>query len=212
MAKLNKEQLEGMFTTLSGGFIQKAAVGRLRQHIRKLEEDEIICRKKIQRMEEALEVARSDEKRAVKAADRLQDNVVQLESERQKLADKLLEKKVALPREVAEAIEWFRRQCMSNEEIYELSFEPSDGKYASAINTWSDVGEGDGSLLMEALVNGYTVEEPPTVEDRMRDKLHSLMQAQGVQSPIPLDRLAEQLTLVAREVLAGQRSEQEAGL
>lgn len=69
-------------------------------------------------------------------------------------------KPVVLPREVAEAIEWFRKQGINNEIIYKLSSDANDGKYSNALFRWVN-GDGDRDELMKALVNDYTVEETP---------------------------------------------------
>lgn len=96
----------------------------------------------------------------------LQDEKLRLQQEVDCARD---EQKVELPQEVADAIEWFRAQQLSNEEIYELSLDPSDGKYADTLHTWSDTGGGDGNILMIALVNGYMIEQ--TLDARLREKL-----------------------------------------
>ncbi|WP_110933779.1 DUF1642 domain-containing protein [Paenibacillus bouchesdurhonensis] len=106
-------------------------------------------------------------------------------------------KKVSVPQDVAEAIEWFRAQSLTNEEIYELSLDPSDGKYADALHVWSDIGPGDGNMLMEALVNGYTVKQSP--EERLQQEIEDLIQEWWF-SPMTTDK---DVAMAAKE-LAGK--------
>lgn len=173
----------------------------------KLEEELIIRSKAIQRMQNeidrqqaAYDAALADiAKHGQKIRD-LQNECRRLESEVDEARDA---KKVVLPREaVAELDKLMKCGCTVAGIVFDSIASPV---FKREVEMWGI----DPSTLAKALVNGYTVEEPSSVEDNLKDKLHNHMQAQGVQSPIPLDRLAEQLTLVAREVLAGQRSDQE---
>jgi len=156
----------------------------------------------IEAIELELKVAKEDEERAVAATDRLTDNVVQLKRELNESKDenhklraawleleKQVPKKVVLPKEVAGSIEWFRKQGSSNGEIYELSLQGDlDGLYAEKLFKWID-GKVDRDDLMQALVNGYAVEQ--TKEERLREGIEKTY-SEWVNSAI-LDPKADQL-------------------
>lgn len=107
---------------------------------------------------------------------------------------------VELPRDVAEAIEWFREQKLTNEEIYEFSLDPQDGLYADILHSWSDTGPGDGTMLMSALVNGYTIEQTPAerfqsdVQNLLKDWLGSNLDEKLI------DQLASQIVEHAQQL------------
>lgn len=107
---------------------------------------------------------------------------------------------VELPRDVAEAIEWFREQKLTNEEIYEFSLDPQDGLYADILHSWSDNGPGDGTMLMSALVNGYTIEQTPAerfqsdVQNLLKDWLGSNLDEKLI------DQLASQIVEHAQQL------------
>lgn len=68
-----------------------------------------------------------------------------------------------------------------------------------------DLQAQHGGTLIQALINGYTVEQELTTEDKMEAKLIRLLEQQGITSPLPVGQLAELLTLAVREVLAEER-------
>jgi regulator of replication initiation timing len=85
--------------------------------------------------------------------------------------EKQVPKKVVLPKEVAQAIEHYRSPQMNFtlKSFARLMFrevENDDNKWTITLKTFVHK-EGKGGLLMEALVNGYTVEQ--TKEDRLRE-------------------------------------------
>jgi hypothetical protein len=158
---------------------------RLIEHIDALEAE-------LKQVDLKLKIATEDEERAVAAADRLTENVAQMQRD---LIAEREGKKVSLPPKIIFAIEWLRTRGLSNEEIYELSTTPEDGVHASNLNQWSDTGPGDGNILMAALVNGYTVEEPIDHEQRLRIDIERLVTTWDGRSRYELNKdLAERIT------------------
>lgn len=102
--------------------------------------------------------AEADALQATSAADRLQENVVQLTRE---LREAQEGKKVPLPREVAEAIKHYSSHGFINTHgIYSAILREENKKAKDARQFLIASCENPWDLLMEALVNGYTVEEP----------------------------------------------------
>lgn len=77
--------------------------------------------------------------------------------------------KVAVPREVAEAIDHLRTITYSNHEIMRLALNVFGNPKACVVHGWAFGSNGGGTpdLLMQALVNGYEIEKSP--EDRVRE-------------------------------------------
>lgn len=82
--------------------------------------------------------------------------------------------KVVLPKEVAEAVEWARtEEGQSNYNIVRLSAGAVFSEHLLSIQRWAFDSSGKGSpdKLMQALVNGYEVEQTP--EDKLRKFFHT---------------------------------------
>lgn len=174
-------------------------IGLLLDHIKALEEDETIYRKKIQRMQEHI--------------DRLRDKVVRLESERRALAEKLETKKVVLPEEVAVAL----KQEIDSRRDDDLDFlawsipheidETDDDSMVvlkEYVNARTDTSFFD---IVDAIRYGFTVEEV-TAEQRMLGKMEALLEEHKVQCPMPLKQLAEKLVIASRVAVAESRQEE----
>jgi hypothetical protein len=92
--------------------------------------------------------------------------------------------KVTLPREVAEAIDYFKLNRWTNSGIYGISTNVSqspltDEDRIRAVAIVRYFGCMKHDLLMKALVNGYEVEKSP--EDEIRDYMRELrMQREGL--------------------------------
>ena len=82
--------------------------------------------------------------------------------------DEAMEKqKVELPRKVVEAIEGFRELGWEPHDIFQISYDPTDGQWSSELNKYITIKSNGARKLMEALVNGYMVEQTPA------EKLHT---------------------------------------
>lgn len=76
--------------------------------------------------------------------------------------------KVMVTKEVAEAIEELRKDGISNFHIMRLAYEAVVNPTYLTIRHWSfNGGGGSPDLLIQALVNGYTVEKSP--EEKVRE-------------------------------------------
>lgn len=84
------------------------------------------------------------------------------------MSDKAKVARVTLPREVAEAIEYFRKKGYSNSRIMNIAL--TGGVGAEEITL---VGFEDKDTLMSALVNGYEIEKSP--EDKVREYYDSVL-------------------------------------
>lgn len=142
---------------------------------------------------------------ADKTIDRLTENVAQLQRE-------IDAKKVTLPREVAEALDLYvsdghdensKGWALFN--IVECDRVALD-EPAGLIQDYFDI---DYFSLASAIVNGYTIEEPPSTEDKIVASLTQALEEMQVESPVPVERLAKVLTHAIREVLAEDRQEEE---
>ncbi|RUT48561.1 hypothetical protein EJP82_01050 [Paenibacillus anaericanus] len=121
-------------------------------------------------------------------------------------------KKVALPMDVAEAIDYFRENPgrFTNRDFAIKLFNPvesGDNNHSLAIKKYV-LDPENGDRLLEALVNDYTIEEEPTTEDKIRNSLSAALEDMRVTSPVPIDRLAKILTLAVREVLAEEQAKE----
>lgn len=115
-----------------------------------------------------------------------------------KLQEQLDAKKVVLPKAIANDIERFKAiGCDLPAIIYTFA---SGGDVNN--HSFADYAADNFFKLLSALVNGYTVEEEPTTEERIKNKLYEELVFQGIQSPIEVSKLAQNLTLAIREILA----------
>lgn len=82
--------------------------------------------------------------------------------------------KVTVTKEVAEALEELREEGMSDFNIMRQAHEAVVNPTYLTIQRWAFIGTGGGTpgLLMQALVNGYTVEKTP--EDIIKEKYEEL--------------------------------------
>jgi hypothetical protein len=190
----------------------------LEQRNKELEGERTIHLNKIKRLDDALEQARADEKIAVANADRLHDNIVHLSSECRRLERELEAgreaKKVVVPREVAEAIEDFYSDGSDVDYIIKCINIVSNATPTERLKTLKTFAANNGFILICALVNGYTVEEPaeeakPTTEERITAALLKVLSNLGENEETDIERLSKMLMLAVREVLAEERPEQE---
>ncbi|MFD1955991.1 DUF1642 domain-containing protein [Paenibacillus thailandensis] len=128
---------------------------------------------------------------------------LQLRTELEEL--KARHKLVVLPREVADYISSRRAEISDYCILDNLLRKRISGPNKNKIGDWIEGGIR-GNVLMAALVNGYTVEEP-TTEERITARLTSALIESRIESPIPTEHLAHQLTQAIREVLAEQPQE-----
>jgi hypothetical protein len=78
-----------------------------------------------------------------------------------------MSRKVNLPKEVAEAIEYYRGQGFSNASIIATAVTNAGvGSRAKALVYYVTAGENNSDELMRALVNGFAVEQTP--EEQVR--------------------------------------------
>lgn len=152
----------------------------------------------------------ADHTKSVKVADRLQDNVIQLQRELNEAKEALEAKKVALPKEVAEAITRLRAGQLTDIHIIRLSDMTSmlgkdyPKEEIDDLKTIRSYLFGD--KLLSAFVNGYTIEEMPTTEEKIAAKLEEELAFHGIKC-VSTSGLARNLTLALREVLAEDRQE-----
>ncbi|MGM0882551.1 MAG: hypothetical protein ACQEXQ_16110 [Bacillota bacterium] len=173
----------------------------------------------VEAIELELKVSKEDEVEAVrkcgqamKDIDRLTENLAQLKRE---LDESREAKKVPLPWKVANAIDSLMqgRTINSHEEIGWTIFNiiklPHEhlNKDARFLKSHFSC---EWYKLCAALVIGYTIEEPPSTEDKIEAKLESLLNDTKVGSVVPVRELAVLLTLAIREVLAEDRHEESA--
>ncbi|OMF35234.1 hypothetical protein BK133_11015 [Paenibacillus sp. FSL H8-0548] len=138
--------------------------------------------------------------------DRLIDNVAQLASE---LNETREAKKVSLPREVAEVVESLVIDGRDIDYIvWHMTAYGDRHCYSDRVNIIREYAFENGWTLISALVNGYTVEEPPSTEDKIVTSLTQALEDMRVESPVPVERLAKVLTHAIREVLAEDRQEE----
>ena len=167
-----------------------------------------------------------------KEIDRLIDNVEQLKREamqaneaaaklKQLLDSEREDKRVELPRSVAEALTAVLSASSDNASITLLSMPvlsaSSDNasilyncfqikQHTSTGEIIRDYAADNFDIFLAALVNGYTTAAPePTTEQRIYEKLTSELVEADVQCPMPLGEFAKKLTLAVREVLAEER-------
>lgn len=144
-SKLSEKELIAAKLLVSlGGTINKESTARLVWHIDALD-DEI--------------------KQHIANIDRLQDNIIQLTSE---LKEEREGKKVVLPKAVADDIE--KLLIVHEGRFFSVVDAFLDGHITCASREWRDT-RPDSNELIKALVNGYTIEEPPTTEDKLRTEL-----------------------------------------
>ena len=121
--------------------------------------------------------------------------------------------KVPLPKEIAEAINVCEEAGISKFGIITLMdrvsslFRDYSKPVLDALTVirdyaWRNIGGGD--RLLNALVNGYTVEEP-TVEDKLLARIEGRLIRYNTSSGVPLKTLAAVILHEVREVLAEHR-------
>lgn len=166
------------------GHFTSAAVMKLLGHIKELDDDIRIRDIAMNKMTEQLDQAREDERRAVAAADRLKDNVIQLNREKRELEEKLEaadelvrfeEKKVVLPQELAWAIEHFEF-LDERDSLFDIAYVTKcarefNNRHAQVITEFVEETAGNKIAYFNGIINGYTVDEAPSVEDRLRTEL-----------------------------------------
>jgi len=148
-------------------------------------------------------------KTAKEHIDRLTGNVAQLSKE---LAEAREAKKVVLPREVAEAIDYGRQQNRTNHDLLVRSIHSAWGSHTPLARLSLYCRNGNQFKLAAALVNGYTVEEleeAPTTEDKLRARFKSELERFATEAGIPIESLAAVLVVEARRVIAEERQQTE---
>ncbi|MEK5477541.1 hypothetical protein NYE70_11410 [Paenibacillus sp. FSL R5-0407] len=102
--------------------------------------------------------------------------IVDMQKEKLRLQDEvdMPRDKVELPRDVFNAIESFRDNGWSPEDIFLVSDRPDDGEWAATLYKWRTSSASAGRKLLNALVNGYTVEQSP--EEQLQEKIEALIQ------------------------------------
>ncbi|WP_212758507.1 DUF1642 domain-containing protein [Paenibacillus sinopodophylli] len=153
----------------------------------------------VMQLKRELGESRADELQATMSADRLS-------TENDALKAELESKKVVLPKEVAEDLE--ARLKANQGMIYSTAYDFVHNKYISK-HTWGWVNrQNDCNLITIAIVNGYTVEEPPTTEDKMRERFEERLIHYEIKAGIDNKTLAAVLAHEVREVLAEERQEE----
>jgi hypothetical protein len=128
------------------------------------------------------------------------EEVAALREEKRMLQEEInqlvAEKKVSLPREVAEAIEYFREPPLfSNFDIIELATrkeQPGDNRHTLALINYA---RNNIDNFVMALVNGYTVEQ--TLQERIRQGVQKIYE-QWTQIPSTGDDQADGADLAER--------------
>jgi hypothetical protein len=89
-----------------------------------------------------------------------------------------MSEKVTIPREVAEAIEYWRSQGMSDASIVATAVTNGGvNKHSRALVNFVLERAGNSGILMRALLNGYEVEQSP--EERVREYYDNMLYANG---------------------------------
>lgn len=103
--------------------------------------------------------------------------IVDMQKEKLRLQDEvdqaMQRDRVELPRDVFNAIESFRDNGWSPEDIFLVSDRPDDGEWAATLYKWRTSSASAGRKLLNALVNGYTVEQTPA--ERLQADIHGLL-------------------------------------
>lgn len=81
--------------------------------------------------------------------------------------------KVRLPKEVAEAIDYFRSIGYSNIGIIREVSDPQTSESGRTLKKFL-TDDGDYNVLMDALINGFEVEQTP--EDKVREHFKRLLE------------------------------------
>jgi hypothetical protein len=76
--------------------------------------------------------------------------------------------KAKLPKNVADAIDYYRSFNMTNRALLEEIYDPQANQSGQAINRWLCGNDERYDVLYTALVNGYEVELTP--EDKVRER------------------------------------------
>ncbi|URN94521.1 MAG: hypothetical protein NAG76_22335 [Candidatus Pristimantibacillus lignocellulolyticus] len=196
MGKLSKEELDSIWKTCHlYAFLQSHLPLKLLNHIDTIEaeKDQLIdnvaqLQKELNGMKLSLERATSDANEWEKAYFNLRDNRTP--------------EKVVLPQDVVKAIDNFMKTTSVNYLMYALTTKDSVIIETDRLKVLRGFAHQNGGLLIQALVNGYTVEEEPTTEERIKNKLYEELMLQKILYPIDVNKLAQNLTLAIREILA----------
>lgn len=191
-------------TLRNGAFLEaNQLVSTLVSHIEAIElelkvskEDEVEAVRKYGELSKEMDhITASIGYKQKEAIERLMDNVSQLQRE---LTEAREAKKVVLPKEAAGEIELYHGDPFK---VLKALFhgEPT----VQYLRMKADFGN-----VLSALVNGYTIEEPLSTEDKIVASLTLALEDMQVQSPVPVERLAKVLTHAIREVLAEDRQEE----
>lgn len=121
------------------------------------------------------------------------------------LRDNKAPEKVVLPRKIAELMDRYFTKDFNDESkgwgVFNIMH--LDGKHLDIPAREIKYHFGiDHYKFISAVVNGYTVEEEPTTEERIKNKLYEELVFQRILSPIKISKLAQNLTLAIREILA----------
>jgi hypothetical protein len=123
-------------------------------------------------------------------------------------------KKVELPKEVADVIDDFKKDGRDVDYIARyLTCYSCENSLTKRIRILREYAQENGFSLLAALANGYTVEEEPTVEEKIKDRVIQVLKTASMQPALePFEerhaRVAEKITLAVREVLAEHRQDE----
>lgn len=144
--------------------------------------------------------------------DRLLENVSQLNKELQQERE---DKKVEVPKEVAEGIKFYKEHgrefvLYNIGRVKDLS-ELEGNDHLGSIWNYVSASPENTITYLKALVNGYTIEEPPSVESRIQSTIYAELKRQGITSPAPIDYVAKCLTdlispIVVKDALQHEQS------
>lgn len=125
------------------------------------------------------------------------------------LRDDSTPKKVILPKEVADALKNLRVELAYQNDDNHLLWsllqaprEEDEGDIDHFIRTLVNENKLEVFVLAKAIMFGYTVEEVSTTEVRIKNKLYEELMLQKILYPIDVSKLAQNLTLAIREILA----------
>lgn len=219
MPKLDKTQIEFIKrSTLIPGFYTGSTVMDLLEHIehQQHESDRLIENvTQLQKENDRRESALHDIWKALGSHSRnnLADQVRGLTDELEAFRREHEAKKVVLPKEIAEAVEWYKKNW-DIRLLFDIGWirnrsEDETNPHAITIITFHDSSSDNQIKYFSALINGFTIEEPATTEDKIEARLEELLQKNGIDSVVPVRELAVLLTLGVREILAEDRQEVE---
>ncbi|MEK3784718.1 DUF1642 domain-containing protein [Paenibacillus sp. FSL R5-0810] len=121
---------------------------------------------------------------------------------KRQLDEAMNKQKVELPRKVVEAIEGFRELGWEPHDIFQVSYDPTDGQWSSELNKYISIKSNGARKLMEALVNGYTVEKTP--EDRV---IEMFMHYKNQKAFLPMEAMEEMADALGNSHLSNRLRE-----